>query len=275
MQDLAEHEIDQMLACIDLYELPEPHEHALVEQAHSRVLGLFGAAPQAAAIDASQAGAAVVNNVVLSFVAGMSQQAREDVNDIFLYASLAATKKFPDKTQGEEWFHFFLKVMRSFGWLATGTAYNRYETTDTKATIADVALKILETSLLAAALPAATSVMMLSVATSALKTLQSKDGAPKRLFQRSTEGNDAHQFAVGSCVQAGDSNVAVVISFMAFERKKAPGQVLCFEWDLSSVQLCSGMAKIEFSARNYGRVRERIQEALTDHMLGAIEQFPI
>nr|WP_280042942.1 hypothetical protein [Pseudomonas sp. Hg5Tf]MDH2560103.1 hypothetical protein [Pseudomonas sp. Hg5Tf] len=61
--------------------------------------------------------AAVLEQSLMAFGAGMSVQSRTDVKNSYQFASLVASKLYDQEGQGEAWFKQFLKVMQDCGWV--------------------------------------------------------------------------------------------------------------------------------------------------------------
>ena len=55
---------------------------------------------------------------LVSFTENLSEQNKEDVLNSTLLAQLAANKKYDRKTQHDEWYTFYMKVLENVGWVA-------------------------------------------------------------------------------------------------------------------------------------------------------------
>jgi len=97
--------------------------------------------------------ASVVGDAILSFVSGMSDQNRADVLNTYLFASLAANKKYPADNQGKEWYQTFLQVMQDAGWIVLKRYYDSTFASGKSFTMDQLALTILSSAVAAAAVP--------------------------------------------------------------------------------------------------------------------------
>ncbi|HEX6334289.1 MAG TPA: hypothetical protein VFZ78_08670, partial [Flavisolibacter sp.] len=65
---------------------------------------------------------------IVSFVSGVSSQARKDILNATLLAQLAAKKKYPDDLQVLEWYREFINVLTTIGWNVQGSEISVFKT---------------------------------------------------------------------------------------------------------------------------------------------------
>ena len=87
--------------------------------------------------------AQVVAGSIASFTAALSGQQLEDVQNSTLLAQLAATKKYPNKDQIEDWYNFYTKVLGEIGWILQSFSFNTYTSDQASFKLSDVTLELL------------------------------------------------------------------------------------------------------------------------------------
>ena len=88
--------------------------------------------------------ALVTGNSVVSFVGGLSEQLKQDVQDGVLFAQLAVDKKYPNKdTHRVERFNYYNEILSKCGWTTTGEAMHKVTGLKQAFTMDQVALEII------------------------------------------------------------------------------------------------------------------------------------
>lgn len=221
----------------------------------------------------SEASAAVVSNAIIAFVAGMSPQNKKDVQNSFLFATLAANNQYNANQQSESWYRLFLEVMTDLGWVTARRSYSDYRVTDRSFTMDQVGLSILASVVTAASVPAVASAALIKVAKDAIDALVKTD-KPFRLFkQRSERIRDAN-FAIASCTEINDQ---VLLALATFDLKSDVNftNVLFWEWNNSTVRLSRGDGVFTLNNNVYSFARDEVLRMLGENALKAIAKYSI
>lgn len=222
----------------------------------------------------ADAQAAVVEGNLLSFAKGVSRQSKEDVMNSFLFATLAAKKKYNPETEGQQWYGHFNAALKSVGWLSTNWSYARYRSTQQRLSMDQVGLEILGSAIAAAALPGPASAAMLKVAADAVKALMTKE-EPLRLFERQTKMHRGGNFRIGACDESADGTVTVALGAVNFLADSAVTNVLFWEWNSTEISTYRGEDCMVLNTSLYAKVRKKIEDRLVKEAESAIDEFDI
>lgn len=218
--------------------------------------------------------ASVVGDAILSFVSGMSDQNRADVLNTYLFASLAANKKYPADNQGKEWYQTFLTVMQDAGWIVLKRYYDSTSASGKSFTMDQLALKILSSAVAAAAVPGPTSALLLKVAGDAMASLQSSD-KPLKVFDQNIKEKGTGGFAVGSCLETDGQEVILTLGSVRFINRTNQTKVLFVNWDSSSVDLYRGESHMTMVPSIIEKTRAIITGKLGDRAVKQISEWEI
>ena len=83
---------------------------------------------------------------ILSFVADVSAQNRQDILNSTLLAQLAANKRTPIENNMKEWYKAYIDVLGNIGWVTQNVEINEYETRDNLFEVENVIVDILSAS---------------------------------------------------------------------------------------------------------------------------------
>lgn len=218
--------------------------------------------------------ASVVGDAILAFVSGMSDQNRADVLNTYLFASLAANKKYPGDNQGKEWYQTFLQVMQDAGWIVLKKYYDSTSASGKSFKMDQLALTILGSALAAAAIPGPTSVLLMKVATDTIASLQAT-GKPLQVFDQNIKEKGNGGFAVGSCLETDDKEVILTLGAVRFINKSNQTKVLFVNWDGSSVDLYRGESNMTMVPSIIDKTRDIIAGKLGDRAVKQISEWEI
>lgn len=218
--------------------------------------------------------ASIVGDGVLSFVSGMSEQNKTDIQHTYLFASLVANKKYPRDDQGKEWYQYFLQVMQDSGWTILQKYYDTVAASGKSFKMDQLALKILGSAVAAAAVPGPTSALMLKVAGDALAALQASD-KPLQVFDRNIKDSGTGGFGVASCIESQHGEVILALGAVRFIKHVNQTKVLFVDWDASSVDLYKGESHMTMVPSIVARTRATIIAKLGDRALTKIDEYEL
>ncbi|WP_122314114.1 hypothetical protein [Pseudomonas cichorii] len=226
-------------------------------------------------IDEKNPGALVAGDTIVSIVAGMSKENKQILKDSVLLASLAASKKYQDSNENAvQWYETFIKVMGYCGWFSQAKGLTDYRSSHTRFTMEQEALKILESAIVAMAVPGPTAVLLLKVAKDTIKALQSSD-KPLRLFENQSKTHKSAKFAIASAAESTDGEVVMAMGAVNFVTTQDITNVLFWEWNNASVRIKRAENNLVLNAQHYERVREAVEAKLAENARDALAEFDI
>lgn len=223
-------------------------------------------------VDEANPEAVVADNTVIAITAGMTKDNKRIVKDTMLFASLVANKAHPNG--GVAWYERYLNVLSYCGWFPQSSGLSDYRLTHSSFTLDQVALKILESALVAAALPGPAKLLMLKVAKDTIDALREKD-KPLRLFNQSSKTHPGAKFAIAAAAESSDGEVVVAMGALDFNTRLNVTQVLFTEWSSSSVHIKRAENHMILAQDHYERVRDVVEKKLTGGARQALEEFEI
>lgn len=214
-------------------QLPEPQ------------LVLEGAAQDVAnaAFDTSENQASVVGSEVISFVKGVTPDARKAIANSALLAQLAANGSAPS-TDIYRWYDRYFEVLRKIGWVIRDREFATYQTSGSGFEAYEAILDV------AAALfgPSATSAVMLKATIDALRALKDADSQSPfiTIFDQQSQHAQAARFQVSLVQDQPDKTFTVALLAFGLEANSTITQVLFFKVQKGNATLkhMSGKATI-------------------------------
>ncbi|MFJ7314174.1 hypothetical protein ACIQVE_15680 [Pseudomonas sp. NPDC098747] len=256
--------IDKCLKDIQQYDISEMPAIRSRSFAHGITAGDAVVAPDKVSI---------VGEGVLSFTGNLSEVNRTDAQNAFLFASLAANKKYPREDQGQEWYLFFREVMEVAGWASIKIYYSDLEIGGTSVRMDKLVLEILGSLLAGATLPGPTSALMLKVATDAISALSKRDTS-LTLYERNLLNNGVGGISTGACTEVNGVPL-MAVGAVRFLRRNTSDKVLFVDVDIRNVKMYRGETVFEKNNNTASATREYIRNKLGMNALSKIEEFEI
>jgi hypothetical protein len=233
-----------------------------------------GEMPRSLTVDEKKESAAVVANSIVSFVAGMSRQSKDDIKNSVLFATLVANRAHPEM-HGQRWYEKFMEVMsRASGWFPKRKDYSRYTTVEQQFTMDQVGLKVLSSAVAAAALPGPTSLLLLGVAKQALDALQASE-EPLKLFEGKSRSHEGGTFSIVSCTESADDEVVMTMGTVSFSSTLDVTNVLFWNWSNTSVSISRAESHLVLNQGVYANVRDDILAKLGNNAKEAVAEYSI
>ena len=261
--------IQGLLSYIADCELPD--EYSAAAELNSPVLRR---SRRSLAVDEKIQSAAVVANNIVSFVAGMSKQNKEDIKNSILLATLVANKACPELS-GKSWYKKYMEVLsNACAWVPGGWKYVDFTATEQRFTMDEVGMSILSKAVAVVAAPGAGAMLLLGVAQQAIEALQANQ-KPLKLFERKSRTHKGGAFNIASCVESEDGEVAMAIGYVDFSSVVSVTNVLFWEWNSDSVSIHQVAAPLVFNQSVYAHVRDSIMRKLGANAISAVEGYEI
>lgn len=217
--------------------------------------------------------AAVVEQALIAFGAGMTLQSRTDVKTSFQFASRVASKLYDQEGQGEAWFKQFLKVMQDCGWVTVRRSYEKDHSATQSLKVGAIAFKAVSavgTAVLGGPIGAA----MTKLAGDALSQLGLIEEATD-LLNRNIKDYQSANIGLASCLETSEGEVVMSMSAVNTDKSGHDLDAAVFEWSSKSEALYSGVAVLSFNKALYEKVRETIVTKLGDRMIENVLDYDI
>lgn len=217
--------------------------------------------------------AAVVEQSLMAFGAGMSYQSRTDAKNTFQFASLVASKKYNEESESEAWFDEFLKVMGDCGWGTAQRKYERETASSQQLTLGAVAFKVFKgmgTLLVGGPLGAALN----SLAQGALEKLGMVTEA-QDVFKRNVSTKSSAVVGLASCIETSSGEMVLGMSALTTGSAQHDLDVVVFEWKSTSREYYAGMAMLVFNKTLYDYVRSTVESKLGERTKTKVLDYDI
>lgn len=194
---------------------------------------------------------------VVSFVAGVSGQNREDVLNSTLLAQLAADKKHNRETEVMDWYAYYTSVLGKVGWVSQGFNWQKYTSKKMSFTMDEAVLDI------AAAALTGQEELVVAAALDALRNLPKKDGR-LQLFNHSASSDKEGNFQISVCTET-DGAVAMKTMAFYFSADQSSTDVLFFNFSAASTTLSQATDAQTLNSDIYAQVRAAVITKLGDN----------
>ena len=217
--------------------------------------------------------AAVVENSLMAFAAGMSLQNRMDVMNAYQYASYLANRKYGGEVQTEQWYQENLRVMQSLGWLTLHRTYQRERSNSQSLTLGAIAFKSMKV-VGEAVFGGPVAEAFGKIAESAIEGL-GKFTEAQEVFKHKFKEQQVGTVGLTACLEREDGQVVMVQSAVSTSGMSRALDTIAFEWKNSDTYSYSGTASLIFNTQHYARVRDIVQQRLGDRLLENVLEFDL
>jgi len=235
--------MNDVIEYIDGLELPKVGHHVVLRSPPDEV-------------PVTGASAAIAGGSILSFVAGLSQQAREDVLNSTLLMQLAASKRYNKSTEREEWFKFYTEGLGKLGWTLSSQEMERYTPNQQAFTMDDVVLDIME--------HVAGGSSFTPIARRTFESLRKQPALLDVFINHSNDGN-VGTFQIMPCTQNASGDVTMLLSCMQLVRNVRDDHILFFTFQKNDVLIYRSAQTSVLNSQVYSKVREAVLEKLGQH----------
>jgi hypothetical protein len=191
---------------------------------------------------------------LVSFVAGVSGQNREDVLNSTLLAQLSADKTCDRDSKPLDWYQQYTKVLSTLGWTLQGANFSDYSSSTATFSMDKAVLEI------AGAALTGDEAAVLAATVDALGKLPTTDGR-LQLFNHSASNGKEGNFQICVCTE---TNGAVAMKTMAFyfTSSQTNTTVLFFNYTAASTELQKSVQGATLNSGVYGQVRDAVLDKL-------------
>ncbi|MFP0194845.1 hypothetical protein ACKJSM_06675 [Pseudomonas sp. PHC1] len=206
----------------------------------------------------------IVGEGVLGFSSKLTGDNKSDAQNAFLFATRAANKKYPEESQGKEWYLYFREIMTMAGWTPVSRYYSDLHVGGTSVRMDKLVLEILSSVVAGVALPGPTSALMLKVAGDAIAALQKRDTAALTVYERNLLEHGVGGVSSAACVEV-DGEAIMAVGAVRFLRRNTSTKVMFVDVDIRNVKLYRGETVFAKNTLVADGVRDLIKNKLVPH----------
>jgi hypothetical protein len=199
--------------------------------------------------------AAVDAGSLLSFVARVSIQERDDILYSVQLAQRGASGTFDRFAQTESWYQKYAEILEYLGWAAEQLAFARYDQSEGDLRMDRAALAIIT------AIATQNQLAVLKEAVSALEAL-AEDDDRIRLFDFHTCAEASGNFQIGAAQKAENGALSLAIGAFHFRSRDARRRFLFFSWGAQDIDFWTTAQKMTLNADLYANHREAVARKL-------------
>lgn len=223
--------------------------------------------PVGTAPSTEQNSAVLVDTVVTTFRAGISPQNRQDAQNSFQFAALAASAEFSRKEQREQWFDRVIEIMRTCGWAVQQRNYDKQSSSSTSVTVGSVALQVFGV-VGRAALGGPIGDALGALASQAFEGLSVMSKDVEAFLSKKDDSLKGLTGIVG-CVES-DGALTMVVSALDAKAPHNQVDVLGINVRLEASEYYKGSAVLLFNSALYEKVREHVLSELGQHTVTGV-----
>lgn len=226
------------------------------------------------AVDEKPASLIVVDNALVSFVAGVSKARKRDVKNCVDFSTAAASTSFNRRTDTEKWYEDFMRWMRILGWVSPGFSFNRYASSQKSFKVDQLIVEMIADAVLAAAGPAGLMVALPGIAEKAFSALKG-DKEKLQLFESKTSSDNAGSVLVAPCMESADGDVVMAMSAVHYKGETNIKNILFTHWNSASLEIYRGADIMEFDVESFEGNKAAVIKKLGDARAAALEEVEI
>jgi hypothetical protein len=254
--------------------MPDHHQVPLGFAAYIRDLRLDGlpAAPEPRAARkartaaaparrgrAASAGAATQARInvgsLLSFVAGVSAQERNDVLYSVQLAQRGASGAFDRFTQTQSWYQRYVEILENLGWASEQMAFTRFEQSEGEFRMDQAALAVVT------AIATQNQLAALQQSVQALASRAEADGSVS-LFDLHATMQESGNFQLGAVQRLPNGALSMALGAFYFRSDDQRRRFLFFKWGAQQVHFWTAAQRMTLNTAFYARRRADVQARL-------------
>jgi hypothetical protein len=199
---------------------------------------------------------------LVSFVAGLSAEEKDDVLYSTQFAQRAASAKEDRYQSVRPWYQAYVDILEQLGWVTEQFAFTHYEEDSGEVHMDAAAIKIL------AQLATAGQLTVLEGALEALRGL-SEGSDEMTLLELNSTNEFGGNFQIGAAQKAENGAVSLVVGAFYFKTVNQQKRFLFFRWGKKSINFWTAAQKMTLN----GEYFEQIRNAVTDKLGEGCEQL--
>jgi hypothetical protein len=234
----------------------------------TEVRAFAAALPAAPAATTDRLDAAVNAGSILSFVAGLDAQEKDDVLYSTQFAQRAASAQFNRFTKIRRWYEVFQEILENLGWVGEQFTFSRYKVDEEELKLDAAALRIIGTAL------TGNQLAILTTALDALKGL-ADDSNQIELFDFHSSVQFGGNFQIGAVQKADNNALSLALGAFYFKSIDKRKRFLFISWGKHKINFWTGAQKMTLNQSYYDQVRDIVQARLGAEAKNLIAGIPI
>lgn len=204
---------------------------------------------------------------LVSFVAGLSAEEKDDVLYSTQFAQRAASAKADRFQAVRPWYQAYVDVLEQLGWVTEHFAFTHYDEDKGEVHMDSAAIKVLASIATAG---------QLTVLEGALKALQglSEGSQEMTLLDVNSTNEFGGNFQIGAAQRADNGAVSLVLGAFYFKTVNQQKRFLFFRWGRKNINFWTSAQKMTLNSEFFGQVREAVTDKLgegREQLIRAIE----
>lgn len=207
------------------------------------------------------------NKSIVSFVANVNTQNRQDILHSTLLAQLAANKKFPKEEDTLKWFQTYKEVLANVGWVLQGKDFSNFITSSSIFEMNAAIIEIFGSTI---------GGNMITILNKTLDAIRSLGEANNKIiaFEKNTHTISKGSFQIAVADETKDTATLNVGSFI-LNAEKVITQILFFTSSKDEFELKSSSIQGTLDKDIYSSVREDIVSKLGDSVSRFVARIEI
>lgn len=206
---------------------------------------------------------AVDGNMVVSFVDGVTGQAKHDVLNCGLLAQLAANAKFDREEDPVNWTRFYARVLENIGWVVPQMDFRRLQSSQSRFTMDSAIIKVI------AGLLTGNQLEVMQASIEALKNLNDGDRRAV-IFSRNSVNLNQGNFQIDNVGVSPAGVLSMRLSAFGFKTNEQVTKVLFFSFPGGSTDIRATRTTLVLNEQVHDRLRDPILQKLGDRGLAFI-----
>lgn len=225
----------------------------------------LGASAQA---DHKQGSSHVCAGSIVSIVAGICDDHKQDVLDSTLFAQFAASGQYDRDSQTYQWYTAYVTTLQILGWNTKGFPFQKYVQLPPSFRLYSQVL-----DLTAKAWPANAQ----SALSAAIRTLSGYKSSDRRIqvLGQSSVTASAGNFQLGAVVESKDDQVTMQTMAIIFDSQGISGDFLFQSYTAASTTLFAGAQTMVLDDGVYGKMRSMVKSRIGEQIEKFILSIPI
>lgn len=205
---------------------------------------------------------------LVSIVAGICDDHKQDVLDSTLFAQFAASGQYNRDTQMSQWYTAYVTTLNVLGWNTKGFPFQQYVQLPPSFQLYSQVLALTAKVWSANAQGTLTSV---------IKTLRGYHSSDRRLqvLSQSSVTASAGNFQLGTVVESKDDRVTMQTMAIFFDSQGISGDFLFQSYTAASTTLFAGAQTMVLDDGVYGKMRSMVKSRLNDQIEEFILSIPV
>lgn len=199
--------------------------------------------------------AAVVGNIIASFVDGVTGQQKADVLNACLLAQLAATVKFDKYIDPINWTKFYTSVLENIGWVIPTFTFRGLRSNQARFTMDAVILRLLK------GLLTQDQMETVQATLDAMKALEEGDRR-LRIFSQNAGRSSAGDFLVSNVGVSANGTLSMKLGAYAFNTSSHVTNILWWSFSGSETSMQAMSSTFVLNEQVYARIRDAILNKL-------------